>query len=169
MSRPAAFLDRDGVLNIDRAYVHTWREFEWIEGAREAIQLLNRNEYWVFIVTNQSGVARNLFSISTVEALHRKVSEDLALIGARIDSFRICPYHPDFPNKKFEQFKDWRKPAPGMIVDLCQEFVVDIKRSFLVGDKDSDIEAAESAGIRPYKFEQGNLYDFLKTEVPDLN
>jgi D-glycero-D-manno-heptose 1,7-bisphosphate phosphatase len=93
--RPALFLDRDGVLNEDRGYVHRWEDFRWIDGAREAVAAFNAREWWVFVVTNQSGVGRGYYSEADVHALHARMIEDLAAAGARIDAFYHCPHHPE--------------------------------------------------------------------------
>src|SRR3954471_4575031 len=93
--RPAAFLDRDGVLNHDRNYVHTPEEFEWISGAQAAIKRMNDAGYYVIVVTNQSGVARGLYEEAAIHRLHHWMNEELAKTGAHIDAFYYCPYHPE--------------------------------------------------------------------------
>jgi HAD superfamily hydrolase (TIGR01662 family) len=93
--RPALFLDRDGVLNEDRGYVHRWEDFCWIPGAREAVAAFNARNWWVFVVTNQSGVGRGYYPEADVLALHARMEADLAVAGARIDAFYYCPFHPE--------------------------------------------------------------------------
>ena len=92
--RRAVFLDRDGVLNVDRGYVHAPQQVEWVQGAKEAVKLSNDAGYYVFVVTNQAGVARGFYEEQAVGALHRWMSEELAKIGASIDDWRYCPFHP---------------------------------------------------------------------------
>ena len=92
--RPAAFLDRDGTLNEDTGYVHRMADFRWLPGSVEAIRRLNQAGYYVFVVTNQSGVARGLFETSAVENLHGFMNAELRTAGAHIDDFRYCPHHP---------------------------------------------------------------------------
>ena len=145
--RPALFLDRDGVLNEDRGYVHRWEDFRWIAGAREAVAAFNSRGWWVFVVTNQSGVGRGYYSEDDVHALHARMIEDLAAMGARIDAFYHCPHHPEGTVAQFTRSCDCRKPAPGMILRAIRELGIDPAASILIGDSERDIEAGRAAGI----------------------
>jgi D,D-heptose 1,7-bisphosphate phosphatase len=160
--RPAVFFDRDGVLNVDRGYVHKAEDFEWIPGAREAIKRCNDLGYLTFVVTNQAGVARGYYDTEQVEQLHDWMSRDLAEIGAHIDEFQYCPYHEDGVVEQWRQPSDRRKPAPGMILDCLDGWPVRKESSFLIGDKPHDVEAASAAGIRGHLFEGGNLEAFIR-------
>ena len=111
--RPAAFLDRDGVLNIDRGYVHAPEQVEWVEGARQAVKRLNDAGYYVFVVTNQAGVAKGLYREEAIHRLHRWMASELAESGASIDDWRYCPYHPEGSVEAYRGAHDWRKPSPG--------------------------------------------------------
>ncbi|QOG17186.1 D-glycero-alpha-D-manno-heptose-1,7-bisphosphate 7-phosphatase [Bradyrhizobium sp. SEMIA] len=162
MVRPAVFFDRDGVLNHDHGYVFETSKFEWRDGAREAVKLVNDAGYFAFVVTNQSGVARGLFEESDVQALHRWISKELATIGAHIDAFEYCPDHPEAIIERYRRVSDRRKPGPGMITDLLKRFPVAADRSILIGDKPSDLEAAEAAGIQGLLFQDGNLEAFVR-------
>jgi D-glycero-D-manno-heptose 1,7-bisphosphate phosphatase len=164
--RPAVFLDRDGVLNVDHGYVHAPEQVEWIAGAREAVRLLNHAGYYLFVITNQAGVARGFYGEDDVVRLHRWMSEDLASVGAAIDDWRYCPYHPEGSVDAYRAAHDWRKPKPGMILDLLNHWPVEREKSFVVGDKASDLEAAEAAGLTGYLFQGGNLLEFVRTILP---
>ena len=164
--RPAVFLDRDGVLNLDHGYVHAPEQLDWAPGARQAVKRLNDAGYYLFVVTNQSGVARGFYGEDDVVALHRWMADDLASVGASIDDWRYCPYHPEGSVGDYRGKQDWRKPKPGMILDLLDHWPVEREGSFLIGDKASDIEAAAAAGLPGYLFPGGDLAAFLRSIPP---
>ena len=134
--------------------MHRFEDFKWIKGAKKAIRLLNDRGYWVFVVTNQAGIARGYFKNADVERLHRWMNAQLRKSGAHIDRFYYCPHHPDFGEQC-----DCRKPKPGMLLRAFNEWSVEPSGSFLIGDKVTDLQAAEHALIAGHNFESGNLYN----------
>jgi D-glycero-D-manno-heptose 1,7-bisphosphate phosphatase len=166
LRRRALFFDRDGVINVDRGYVGSRDRFEWMAGAREAIRDATDAGWHVFVVTNQSGVARGHYDEAAVAALHDWMVDEVRRAGGTIDDIRYCPFHPDAVVPAYRRNSDWRKPAPGMLLDLMRAWELDAARCVLVGDKDIDMAAAQAAGIRGIRFSGGNLADFVR---PILN
>jgi D-glycero-D-manno-heptose 1,7-bisphosphate phosphatase len=162
MDRPALFLDRDGVLNIDHGYVGSQDRWEWVDGAREAVALATAHGWHVFVVTNQAGVARGLYGVPEVDALLIWLADELRRAGGTLDDWRFCPYHSEAKVDAYRRDHDWRKPAPGMILDLLKTWELDPRRCIMVGDKDTDMQAAAAAGIAGHLFPGGNLLEFIK-------
>ncbi len=162
MSRPAAFLDRDGVINLDKGYVHKISDFEWIEGSKEAIKYIKNMGFFVFVVSNQSGISKGYYDEKDVEKLHKYINTELLKINTSIDEFFYSPFHPDIKNDKYEKFKNLRKPNIGMLEIAVKTWPVKIKDSFLIGDKDTDIECANNFGIEGYLYKEGSLLNFVK-------
>jgi D,D-heptose 1,7-bisphosphate phosphatase len=162
LTRPALFLDRDGVLNVEKRYLHRQVDFEWAPGARETVRLANDKGWFVFVVTNQAGVAHGYYKEHDIHAVRAFMQKDLAAAGAHIDAFEYCPHHPEGLPGSYKKHCDRRKPGPGMIRDLMKNWPVDSSRSFLIGDMPHDVAAAEAAGIRGYRFPGGNLLGFVK-------
>lgn len=162
LTKPALFLDRDGVLNVDHGHVGSIERFEWIPGAREAVLAANRAGYYVFVVTNQAGIAKGFYAEEDYLALMNSVAVELAEIGAHLDDIRHCPFHKEATVERYRAISGWRKPGPGMLNDLIRAWPLDLERSLLIGDKDSDIQAANQVGIAGHLFKGGNLESFLR-------
>ena len=156
--RPAVFFDRDGVLNVDHGYVVDPAKLDWLPGAREAVLMANRADFAVIVISNQSGIGRGMFSEADVDYFHSVMQAQLAEIGATVDAFYYCPFlpdawvseyrHPDHPD---------RKPNPGMILRAAVDFNLDLSRSLVIGDRSTDIEAGERAGVRGLLYRSGPL------------
>lgn len=159
---PVVFLDRDGVVNADIGYLWRREDCVWIPGAPAAIRLFNERGWPVVVITNQSGVARGYYREEDVQALHGWMNNELHQLGARIDAFYFCPHHPKGAIAAYTRECDCRKPRPGLILQAMDDWRADPGTSFLIGDKDSDMTAAEAAGIRGYLFNGPNLLDFVQ-------
>jgi D-glycero-D-manno-heptose 1,7-bisphosphate phosphatase len=146
--KPAVFLDRDGVVIEESHYLGDVSCVRLIPGAGEAIAVLNRASWVVIIVTNQSGVARGLFTVESVGEVHTHLSELLRGFGARIDAYRFCPHHPEAELAEYRMDCECRKPKAGMLLIAAREFGLDPARSWMIGDRVTDLEAGAAAGCR---------------------
>ncbi len=158
----AIFFDRDGVINHDLGYTHKISDFHFIEKAKEAIKLCYDKGYKIFVVTNQSGVARGLYKEEDIVILHNYLQEELAKIGAKIEEFAYCPHHVHGIVEEYKQDCDCRKPKPGMINRLITKHNIDLANSFIIGDNERDVEAGKNAGIDGYLFKEANLLEFIE-------
>ncbi|MDB3982339.1 HAD-IIIA family hydrolase [Candidatus Pelagibacter sp.] len=153
--RPAAFLDRDGVINEDYGYVHKISNFKWKNGIFELIKFFNDINYLVFVISNQSGIGRGYYSKKVVDTLHNWVQNQLNKKGSHIDKFYIAPYY--WRNKKYTlRDKKLRKPNTGMIDLALKEWKIDKKRSIIIGDQESDRMLAQKSNIKFYKIDSRN-------------
>ncbi|MGQ0544712.1 MAG: D-glycero-beta-D-manno-heptose 1,7-bisphosphate 7-phosphatase [Betaproteobacteria bacterium] len=136
-------LDRDGTINHDSdEYIKSPQEWKPIRGSLEAIARLAQAGYRIVVATNQSGVARNLFDVSTLFAIHDTLQRAAAQVGGRVDAFFFCPHAADSACR-------CRKPQPGMLLEAARRFNVAIEDVYMVGDARRDVEAAAAAGARP--------------------
>jgi D-glycero-D-manno-heptose 1,7-bisphosphate phosphatase len=133
--RRAVFFDRDGVLNEDIGFAHRPDQITWMPGAREAMKRLNDAGFLVFVVTNQAGIARGLYSEEHVRTLHRWMQQELRAADAHVDAFYHCPYHPEHGEPPYRTDCACRKPEPGMLLRATAEWPVERKGSFLIGDR----------------------------------
>jgi len=143
--RRAVFLDRDGTINVEKEYLYLIKDFEFIPGAPEAIQLLNQAEIMVVVVTNQSGVARGYYTEDDVINLHRHIACKLEPYRAHVDAWLYCPHHPS-GRGSYALPCNCRKPLPGMLQEAALKHGIDLESSTIIGDKIADIEAGMAAG-----------------------
>lgn len=164
--RQAVFFDRDGVLNEEVGYLWQIERFKWIDGAREAVKLCNERGLLTVVVTNQSGIARGMYTAKDVDKLHAFMQDGLSQLGAHIDAFYYCPHHPAGIVAEFSIACDCRKPKPGLILRACRELDIEPAQSILFGDSERDIQAAEAAGLRAgIFFTGGNLLQAVKDSL----
>ncbi len=160
--KPALFLDRDGVINIDQGYVAQVEDWQWMPGAIECVKTFKARGWFVFVITNQSGIAFDHYSQMDMEAVHAHMLAGFERGGAEIDQVYACPFHPEGTNPKFRKDSYDRKPKPGMILQAMADFPVKREASFLIGDKQTDIDAAHAAGIGGFLFKGGDLASFAE-------
>lgn len=139
----AVFLDRDGVINVEVDYLHEPDKVRLEEHVVPALRLMRQKGYLLIVVTNQAGVAKGIYPESDIAPVHEKISQLLAGDGIAIDGFYYCPHHPGFTGAC-----DCRKPAPGMLLRAAREHDVDLSRSFMAGDRMSDVNAGINAGCK---------------------
>lgn len=146
--RPAIFLDRDGVLNVDKGYVHRLEDMSLISGVAGAVAALKKRGYVLIVISNQSGVARGLFPETDIPKFNTALSNAIRrAVGVGLDAFYYCPHHPEGKVEAYTKTCTCRKPAPGLIQKAAREHGIDLSKSFLVGDRPDDIAAGIAAGV----------------------
>lgn len=165
MKDKAVFFDRDGVLNVDVGYLYRIEDLVWVDGAREALAYLSKLGYKIFVVTNQSGVARGYYTIEDMNKLHAHMVSELEKCGAKVEKFYYCPHHKEGKVVEYAIDCDCRKPKPGMLLRAFAENDLEKEACFLIGDSKRDVEAAEAADIKGYLFKGGSLLEFVKNIV----
>ena len=168
MSVAAAFLDRDGVINVDSGYVGRWEDFEYLPDAVEGLKQLQNGGFKLIVVTNQSGIARGYYTETDFLSLTETMTADLSAKGVTLAAVYYCPYLADADLESYRVVSDLRKPEPGMLLKAAQDHDIDLSSSIMVGDKVSDMVAAERAGVPDrYHVTEGEPHD-TSTKVNSL-
>lgn len=141
--KKALFLDRDGVINIEKNYVHNIEDFEFTEGIFDLCRKFQNEGYLIIVITNQSGIGRKLYDANEFKNLTKWMIDQFRRNGIEISKVYHCPHHPDFTGKC-----NCRKPEPGMILQAASEFDLELSKCILVGDNKSDIQAGYNAGMQ---------------------
>jgi len=163
--KKALFLDRDGVINIEKNYLHKIEDFEFIDGVFETCRYFQNKGYLLIIITNQAGIARGKYTENDFQILTTWMLEQFQKQNIEITQVYHCPHHPDFTGPC-----NCRKPKPGMILAAKEEFNIDLGKSVLVGDKNSDIEAGIRAGVKSnFLVATGHRIQHNKFNVDILN
>lgn len=174
---PAIFLDRDGTINVDHGYVSEIDNFEFIDGVIDAMRELKQMGFALVLVTNQSGIARGMFSEDQFMTLTEWMDWSLADRDVDLDGIYFCPHHPDGTIEALRQSCDCRKPQPGMLFTAQQELNIDMSASYMVGDKKEDMQAAAAAGVgkkvlvrsgKPVTAEGENAADWVLNSLAEL-
>lgn len=146
--RAAVFLDRDGVINEQMGYVNHVSRFVLLPGVAAAIGKLNRAGVLVLVATSQSGLARGYFPASLLHEVHELMRQQLAGLGAHLDGIYVCPHHPEAKEALYRQDCDCRKPKPGLVLRAAGELGLDLLKSYMVGDRWTDIRCGAAAGLK---------------------
>ena len=166
----AVFLDRDGVITQEPPhYAHELSQLELIYKSADAIRLLNENGFVVIVASNQAGIAHGYYREEDAILFHQAMKENLAKEGAYIDAIYYCPHHPEAKIERYRVDCNCRKPKPGMLTRAKRELNIDLKQSFIVGDKLSDIEAGERAGCKTIMVRTGQGMEELKSNEIDCD
>jgi len=143
----ALFLDRDGVINFDSGYIKSLDSLRLNYATIELAKICNENNVRVFVVTNQSGIARGYLTLEKLKEINEVISEHYQENGARIEKFFYCPHHPEGLLRKYKKVCDCRKPEPGLILQAAKEYSINLKKAWLIGDKERDVISGINAGI----------------------
>ncbi len=143
----ALFLDRDGIINEDYGYVSTTEQFKFIDGIFELCRLARTHDYLIIIITNQSGIARGFYTLSDFLKLNEWMLDQFAAANIVVTATYYCPHLPTGTIPEFSKICDCRKPEPGMFLTAAQHHNIDLANSIMIGDKNSDMLAAQKAGV----------------------
>ena len=173
--RKALFLDRDGVINVEKHYLHKIEDFEFIPGIIEVMRQYQQEGYVLVVVTNQSGIGRGYYTEEDFWKLTEWMKQTLAEQGVIIEGVYFSPYHPEKAIGEYRRESDCRKPGPGMLLQAAEELELDLASSMLLGDKESDVEAGQNAGLAQTirllekgKTKEGSKADVVIYDVREL-
>jgi len=161
LKKPAIFFDRDGVINYDNGYTYKIKDFKFKPNVIKALKIIQRRGYYIFLVTNQAGIAKGKFTIKEFFNLQMYIKKHLSKKNIFINDLRYCPYHPDAIIKKFKKNSQYRKPGNLMIESIFKNWYVDRNKSLMIGDMIKDKKAANKSKIR-FFYAENNLYNQLK-------
>ena len=160
--KPAVFLDRDGTINHDKGYINKYSQFKFRPYVIQGLKYLAKKKYLLFIVTNQAGIAKGKIKIPELNLLHDKLKLFLKRKKIIINQIEYCPYHPKGIIKKYKKKSKFRKPGNLMIKKILNNWNVNVKKSFMLGDKRSDKIAAQKSNLY-YEYVKNNFYKQVKT------
>ena len=155
--KPAVFLDRDGTINYDYGYTYKFTEFKFRPYVIKGLQYLSKRKYLIFIVTNQAGIAKGKFKLKDLNKLHRSLKKYLFKKKIKINEIQYCPYHPNGIVKKYKKKTGFRKPGNLMIKEIFKKWNIDVKKSFMIGDRLSDKLAAKKSKLY-FEYVKNNFY-----------
>jgi D-glycero-D-manno-heptose 1,7-bisphosphate phosphatase len=167
MKKPAVFIDRDGTVNEQLGYINHLSRFVILPGVSEAVRLLNKNNWWAIIVTNQGGVARGYYPMELVDEIHAFLKSSLKEQGAVVDGIFFCPHHPAGVVKEYSSECDCRKPRTGLIDKACEAFHIDMANSYVVGDRHVDIELASRLNLKGVLVKTGYGLGEMEYIIPE--
>lgn len=168
MKKPAVFIDRDGTINEQRGYINHLSRFELLPGVIDAVKLLNKNNFFAIIVTNQSGVAFGYYPVTLVHRVHQLMTQSLEREGATIDGIFYCPHHPKGTVPEFTADCDCRKPKTGLVNQALKAFDIDMSNSYVVGDRYVDIELAIRLNLRGVLVKTGYGLGEMEYIIPEM-
>jgi D-glycero-D-manno-heptose 1,7-bisphosphate phosphatase len=166
--KPAVFIDRDGTINEQMGYVNHPSRFVLLPGVPEAFRILNQAGFLAIILSNQSGVARGYFPIELIYDIHSMMTQSIGKQGGRIDGIYFCPHYPKGSVQEYSVECDCRKPGTGLVKQACENFEIDLSRSYMIGDHYTDMELAERANIKGILVRTGYGAGVIEYNLPDM-
>jgi len=164
--KKAIIFDRDGTLNEDNGYTYKASDLKWKEGAKEIIRFFNDNNYYVFVATNQAGIAKGKYTENDMHGFHKEMQDQLRKEGAHIDKFYFSPYHTEAKISKYKKDSIYRKPQTGMLEDIKNEWTLKKENMILIGDRDTDVICADNFKIKGFLYNgKDNLFDVYKEKI----